>query len=322
MLAVSTTCLSILAKLTNREIDRLFDADVVGHELGPEVPADSLDALADAIRRGKRTIVSLRAPCPGPRVSAEPDRLAPPARLSSLDASERQEAIERARNTLELSAKLEARHVILDGGVNSATFDVEQIEQLIARREWAADGGRIFREHFAERRAKFAPAHLDALRFALEPLLELAESLEIQLALLNPGSPERIPNHEEFIQIAETFRGAPLGLWFDPAHASVLAELGFEDPLITQSIVEEHVVGVQLHDRHELEYGYLPGEGSVDYRAWAERLPPEIPKVLTPIPTHSGERIGRSLEYLRSLGFEGPPPKWVEPFPIIGGGSS
>ncbi|MCI0651585.1 MAG: hypothetical protein L0Z55_06865 [Planctomycetes bacterium] len=331
MISLSTSCLDSAQPLSTR-LERLFSCPVHGHELCAAGDAGEMREFARAIRRSGRSISNVVDPCPSPAAEAAAARVAGAGKepggaasaggaepeLASLDRGLSSEAIRRARETMEWAARVESGIVVLRCGATSARFPHDRFRELRRRRGASGEEAARLRRLFASERRRSAPQHLDAVFAALDELLEVAERLEISIALALPRCPAKIPSAAELETILREFHGARIGAWYRSAHASYQDRLGFGDLREQRTEIAHATLGAGVLDLTDDDRFVLAGEGELDLRSDLAFLPPAQPLVVEATPAHDVTRIAGAVALLRAHGFEGPPPEPCEPFPIIG----
>ncbi len=282
---------------------------------GPQVEAPSLlDAIAKTgltrleleYRLTARTLAALRAELRPRGLSVfsvhnytpVPPGLPPEAgggdvfNLAAIDKEERLLAVRHSVTTLELAADLEARAVVLHLG------DIPELARPGIGRE-AAKAGELTPElvGLLDLRARAAPAHLDAVCFALDRLVARAEALGLRLGLENRFHPYQVPDFAELGVILERFAGAPLGLWLDTGHALVRQSSGLEPLAAWVEAYGEGLVGCHLHDASGDADHLPPGQGDLDWDQVAALLLDAPLKVLEihPGPDAAEVREGAEL---------------------------
>lgn len=208
--------------------------------------------------------------------------------LASPDREERERAVEYTLRTMELASDQEAAAVVLHLGEVS-----EAAEKGVIRR--GADAGAMTPELAAhlEKRALYAPRHLDAVSFSLERLAERAAPLGVALGLENRYHAYQIPSLPELTILLERFAGAPLGLWYDCGHAWVQERAGIQPASDWLDALGPGLVGCHLHDAKGHDDHQAPGAGKMDWPALTRALSHAPLKVLE---VASGAEAGQMRE--------------------------
>lgn len=322
MLTLSNTFLEPERGQEEQRLERLLALSVEAFELGCRTPRRDVEHLCRELRAAGRCIRSLENYCPLPR-ELEPRGgvLSPSVNgdaipFSSLDHEERRAAIAATRSTLEWAARCEARAVVVTCGRVPIPLGFDEFLEALAAGERERGLQGELRRRFLERRAEAAPAHLDAVRSTLDGVLRAAEHLEIPVALVNRRLPEEIPTTAELEQLLDEFRGAPMGCWYDTAHAHHQERLGFASATELHELMEPRLLGLHVHDLMGLECGLPPGEGELELRTLLAGVPEHLPLVLRC--QGDDTRIARALEHLRDGGADPDDLSPLDPYlPII-----
>jgi len=266
-------CASDLRPLHAGGIDPLVraagDAGATGIHLAGGVFLGDFEAVIPAVLRAGLLAPSMALPL-APRKLAAGKRL--PA-LAAAATDERGAAIALATEGLEAGVAAGVRFAWLDFGPVSLPVARGEVAASFARRELDADAGDLAlalaaRKAFAERLA-------DACRWSVERLVRIAEARSVTLVLPVGASPWEAPSAREALALHEAFRGAPVGLAWDPGRLTAARALGLRLPDARVAAVAAAAVAARETDAVGLDAGYLPGLGERD-----EALParPELPR--------------------------------------------
>lgn len=304
MLALSTSCLDPTPGDLEGRLALLLDQDVGAVELDARIAGDEIEEAGRVLAASRRAVVCLHAPSPGvrmPRGAGTPgDRRGDdPLPLTAEDEVLRERGVQAVLDTLEWAARLEADTVIVRAGHTPIELPVDRIRALRAERTWPVGEGETILRKIERDRTATAPRCLDRLWRGLDVILESASDLGVTVALVNRSCPHEIPNVPECALILEKFAGAPLGTWFDIAHAYRQESLALEVPGATLAAFEPALRGVHAHDVRDLEGGLPPGEGEIPWRDVLGSLSPGLPVVFRPRAGLTPERIAAGIERLR-----------------------
>jgi sugar phosphate isomerase/epimerase len=265
MLAISTSFISQFVADGGRLLDIIADYGIENIELDCRVTKTQFQQIKAALKQTPIQVGSLHNFCPFPALKPN----VPPGgdyfKLAALDRSERELAVEWTTRTIEHANDLEAQRVVLHCGAvemnpdhrsvysryNAGAESDEQLEDLIAR-------------ELAQRRHHQMP-HLDAIRFSLDRLLNVALTYGVTLGLENRAHYFEIPDNEEFALLFAEFEGAPVGYWHDTGHAHTHEMLGIVSQAELLSAHGERLVGIHLHDALGLKDHLAPGSGEIDF---------------------------------------------------------
>jgi sugar phosphate isomerase/epimerase len=247
-------------------------------------------ALLGALHHAALPVAAVEAFFPGPRPLAGPA-------LAALDAGERAVAQRLCAQSIVTAAELGAPVVVVTLGGVPLGEELTDVRQAFERGEPAAAARA---RALAARRAR-GSAPLDAARQALEPLLRLAETAAVQLALPNRPGYDQLPDERELDRLLADFRGAPLGAWFDTGAAHVADVLGLAPPGAALAHFAPVALGVHLSDAAGLARGLAPGVGEVDFAALKDALPADAPRFVHCAPGAFPREVALALEAMRAL---------------------
>jgi hypothetical protein len=294
---VNVLCASDLRPVHLGGIDPLVraagDAGAAGIHLGGGIVLGGLEAVIPAILRAGLAVPSISLPLP-PRALAPRKRL--PA-LAASDPEERGAAIALATEGLDATVAAGVRWALLDFGPVTLPISRAELGASFARRELgpreagAADFllARGIRKALAERLS-------DACRWSLERLARVAESRAVTLVVPAGGSLWEVPSAREALALVETFRGAPVGLAWEPGRLSAALALGLRLPAERLAAVAAASCAAFETDAVGLEAGYLPGLGERDEALPARpELPRDAPVVVSGFPDVTDAEIARAV---------------------------
>ncbi len=200
--------------------------------------------------------------------------------LSSLDNDERQEAIRRTIETMELAVEMEITTVLLRLG------EVDTYDRSSLMTEFYEYGEREF-EAFdkkvteaTEWRKRKEAKHRDAVLRSLDALNERALKMELCIAIENRPHYYQIPNFDEVGLFFNEFYGSPMRYWHNVGHAALQEKLGLCWSHQWLETYSEHLIGVTLHDLQELEPYHPPGTGDLEWDELFTQIPSDVVKVI------------------------------------------
>ena len=223
-------------------------------------------------------IASIHSPCPAVLSS----RGAPISdlSLSSLDESERMEAVSFARRTIALAANIKAKAVVLHmGEVRMDRSLRDKLRKLYAeRRDHTKEYNRARQELLYQRVSQAAP-YLDAAKKSLRELCKCGPQNGIMLGLETRFNIHEIPNMDEMAALLDEASENLVGYWHDVGHAEVQQRLGFSLHEEWLSRFKDRMIGVHLHDILGISDHRAPGTGDMDWVRVAGYLPAGIERV-------------------------------------------
>ncbi len=219
--------------------------------------------------------------------------------LSSLDRSERNQAVRWTRKTIEHAAELGAQAVVLHCGrvemkreldVLYGFFESNQIHSIAAQT--------FIRKKIRERDA-LKEKFLESLMLSLESLCREAEKHCILLGLENRYHYDELPTLNDFESIFTKLDGAPLGYWHDSGHAHVNERLTIIPPGRLLNNYAEKLIGVHLHDAIDLEDHLAPGTGEIDFNNLKSYLKADTLKIIELKPQVPESDVIRGIRFIR-----------------------
>lgn len=279
---------------SERILDQVQAAGFSRVELEYRLDPATLAGLRAGLRQRGMSVTSVHNFCPYPPAAA--GKLEPSGdlfNLASADREERQLAVRYTAVSLETAADLEARAVVLHLGWVPG-LGAKELTREAARR------GGMTPELLAVVKARRAasPVVLDALSFALEPLLRRAGELGLVLGVENRFHVFQAPNLSETRSLLERFAGAPIGYWHDTGHAHNRELAGLNTAQTYLETLGERLVGCHLHDATGPDDHQPPGEGELNWDWLCARLLPAPIKVVELKPGPDPARVARAADHL------------------------
>ena len=249
-------------------------------------------------------ISSIHSPCP----SILSSRGIPISSLSlsSLDESERIEAVSFTKQTIDLAASVRARAVVLHMG--EVPIDLSLQDRLYKLH----DGGYAQTKEYSQakeelvyQRTSQALPYLDAARKSLQELSEYSRQKGIMLGLETRFHPHEIPNMEEMAELLNEIAESLVGYWHDVGHAEVQQQLGFSLHEEWLSRFRDRMVGIHLHDILGISDHHAPGKGNMNWEMVAKYVPPGIVKVCEIGEWNDEEQMQGVVKFLQKNGIVG-----------------
>jgi len=252
---------------------------VEGIAVGPDtVTLGELEALLPAAFQAGAPVQALAAPTPAATLPTH-------KRLPSLcadDADERAGALALVGTLAEQARTFAIGRVTLSLGFVPLAVAPAAFRRAFDRRAWREEAGFGFApspdaalgsDAFAERQGRSSRL-LDAARFSLEKLVDLADRHGLTFLLEVAGTPWEFPGPREALTLLGEFHGSPLALVWDPARLAVLHTLGLGQTPTRLAELAARAGLARFHDAVGVEVGYLPGLGVPLTGALAAIAPP------------------------------------------------
>lgn len=246
-------------------------------------------------------ISSIHAPCPN--VLSSTGNPAGALSLSSLDASERSEAVSFTRQAIDLAADVKARAVVLHMGEAPIDPRLEDRLRRLHREGQArtAEYDRAATELVRRRNALVLP-YLEAAGESLRELSKHSRQKGIILGIETRFHLHEIPNIDEAAQLLEEVPEDAAGYWHDVGHAEVQQRLGLNAHEEWLSRFQHRMVGIHLHDIVGICDHHAPGAGDIDWSMIAGYIPAGIVKVCEIGEWNEEEQVQGVVGFLHEAG--------------------
>jgi sugar phosphate isomerase/epimerase len=226
--------------------------------------------------------------------------------LSSLDESERMEAVSFTKQTIDLAASVNARAVVLHMGEVPIDLSLQdRLYKLCDEHHTQTKEYNQAKEELVYQRISQAPPYLDAARISLQELSEYSRQKGIMLGLETRFHPHEIPNMEEMAELLNEIAESLGGYWHDVGHAEVQQQLGFSLHEEWLSRFRDRMVGIHLHDILGISDHHAPGKGDMNWEMVAKYLPPGIVKVCEIGEWNDEEQMQGVVKFLQKNGIVG-----------------
>ena len=235
----------------------------------------------------------------------EPQEKENGVRLSDIDESLRDLAIELTLNTMRLASDIGAQAVILHMGEprewNWSALQ-RQLRQAIHDQAPGDDIDKI-RQQCLEARKRLPNAYLDSMLLSLDKIAPAADALGIKLGIENRYSFGQFPNFEEMGILLQEFSGSSIGYWHDCGHAANNKYCGFAPETENIDAYGDRLVGIHLHDIHDWHDHQIPGPaGDIDFAYLLPHINEKNILVMELTKTVPHDQIRNGIEYLALKG--------------------
>jgi len=249
-------------------------------------------------------ISSIHSPCPA--VLSSQGIPVSSLSLSSLDASEREEAVSFTKKTIDLAANVSARAIVLHMG--EVPIDLSLQDRL----HKLHDGGYTETEEYGQtkerlvhQRLSLAHSHVDAAKRSLQELGKYSRQKGIMLGLETRFYFNEIPNMDEMTELLDEVSENLAGYWHDAGHAEVQQQLGFSCHEEWLSRFRGRMIGIHLHDIRGICDHHAPGKGNMNWEMIAKYLPRGIVKVCEIGEWNDEEEMQGVVKFLQKKGILG-----------------
>jgi len=273
-------------------------------ELGYNLTADQAAEIKAVADQGDIDIDSVHAYCPVP-IEA-PHGYPELHLLASLDEDERVMARIMVEKTLNFTAEIGAKAIVLHAGRIFLKSLFSNINTYTLADATGAAGGNDG-EHYlkllkkaVKRRQARARRYFDGFCLSLDTILPQFEELGITLCLENLPSIEAFPDMQEMLMLKARYDTPALAYWHDIGHGQVREFFGWERHDEVVNTLLGVTRGCHIHDARPLLNDHLPpGRGAVDFDMLRGFTDDRIIKVFEPSRDVTPEDLGKSLRFVR-----------------------
>ncbi len=249
-------------------------------------------------------ISSIHSPCPAV-LSSQAIPISSLS-LSSLDASERVEAVRFAKKTIDLAANLGARAIVLHmGEVPIDPSLQDRLYKLHNRGHAQTKEYRLVKERLVHQRLSLAHSHVDTAKKSLQELSKYGRQKGIMLGLETRFHFNEIPNIDEMAELLDEVSEHLAGYWHDVGHAEVQQQLGFSLHEEWLSRFRDRMVGIHLHDIRGISDHYAPGNGNMNWEMIANYLPRSTVRVCEIGEWNDEDQMQGVVKFLQKKGILG-----------------
>jgi sugar phosphate isomerase/epimerase len=240
---------------------------------------------------------------PAPRVQAL-GKYNSSLNLASLDDEERRTGIEHTKRSIDHTAAVGARFVVVHlGGVGNDMLDSERaMRRLFDSGTRSGDEYESLRRETLERRPELAPPYLERARETLAELATYARERGVAIGLENRLHHHEIPLPEEGRALLADYPADLVGYWHDVGHAEVQARLGYVDKRAWLDALGPRTLGTHLHDVDGIGDHRAPGRGDVEWDYIAQGLPAAALRVFEINQHEPDEAVAGAIAFLRERG--------------------
>jgi sugar phosphate isomerase/epimerase len=249
-------------------------------------------------------ISSIHSPCP----TVLSSRGIPIANLSlsSLDESERMEAVSFNKKTIDLASNVCAKAIVLHMGEVPIDLSLQdRLYKLYDENHAQTKEYSQAKEELIYQRISQVPPYLEAVRKSLQELSEYSRQKGIILGLETRFYLHEIPNMDEMAELLNEVPGSPVGYWHDVGHAEVQQRLGFSLHEEWLSRFKHRMIGIHLHDVLGISDHRAPGKGAVNWEMVAKYLPQGVVKVCEIGEWNDEEQMQGVVSFIREEGIVG-----------------
>lgn len=266
-----------------------------------EANASVSPQMLSELLKTKVSISSIHSPCPA--TSSSRGTPISSLSLSSLNESDRMEAVSFTKRTIDLASSVKARAIILHMG--EVPVDLSLQDRLYELHEGGYAQSKEYnqvKEELIYQRNFQALHYLDIAKKSLQDISEYSQQKGIILGLETRFHFHEIPNINEMAELLGNVSGNLVGYWHDVGHAEVQQQLGFGLHEEWLSRFRDRMVGIHLHDVLGISDHHAPGKGDINWEMLVKYLPLKIVKVCEIGEWNNEEQIQGVVEFLQNRG--------------------
>ena len=298
MLALSTSWLSDETETVAEMLAAFQNLGIKEIELSYRISEAMFQQIKKPLQHSGLNVVSVHNYFPIPSVRADRKGSGDLFLLSSLDNTERQDAIHYTTKTIEYAARLGAVAVVLHCGLVEMNHEMQSLYQYVNANRVDSEEAQIFIHKKLKERDRRKPGHMDSLLASLDHLVPVAEKQGVLLGLENRYHYHELPGLDDFEIIFDKFRGAAIGYWHDTGHAHANETLGLIPKNALLKNYADPLIGVHLHDAVGLDDHLPPGTGEIDFTALKPFLKAKTLKVMEIKPGIPTPDVFYGVQYL------------------------
>ncbi len=299
-LVLSTSCYG--PRLRSIE-DQAFSAVAMGFrrlELGLSATPPELRGWADARRE---TGIEMSCVVVGSLKPKTPSMTG--SMLGSLDADQREMALNSSRRHVQLAQSLGAPVAILRGcAVEASKREREAAKLLEEHATTHVDDLDIVKERtrdFVHRLQARSQRQVEHFCRSVHTLR--TEFPETSFAIAPGNDLDDLFGFEAVQWILDDLAAHKVGYWHDTARIHRRGKLGIPDQGAWLETFSGRALGVHLRDATDTDFGLPPSLGEVDFKLVSEYLPKDCARVVDVDPTHGRPEVLASVQFLLGLGF-------------------
>ena len=269
-------------------------------ELSHGIRLGLLEGILTAVDAGEIRISTLHNFCPLPLGVNKP---APNLfQFSAEDRRERDSAWKHTLKTLETTARVEARLVVLHLGSIPMPDYTDRLKELVARGEKDSPKYDRLCTELLERREELKEQPFARVAEMLERVAAEAARLGLQLGVENREALEELPLDDDFFLFFRQFTSPTIGYWHDTGHAQIKENLGFLHHAMHLESLAPRLLGFHVHDvAFPAQDHHPPGAGTVDFAALKPFVQRDHIKVIELHPATPVEDLRRGVEHIKSI---------------------
>lgn len=242
-------------------------------ELNYNVTREMLATIEPMIERGEIGVSSVHNTFPH---VPDPDYGTDSVLLGFEEEDKRQRAIELLVRSAKYAHRYGAQAVVVHPGeVPMAHETIKELERLYNESGRDSEMYRTKWREMMERRQAESGRYVDQICRSLEEASDriAAKGYKVGFGIETRSRPNQIPSLQEAKTIIGRLKGAPVYLWYDIGHATMMERLGLYDNDKEMDGLMDSILGVHIHETIGLSDHWCPYVHSKDMHAFDRFLP-------------------------------------------------
>jgi sugar phosphate isomerase/epimerase len=238
------------------------------------IPSQTLDKIVHS----SIPVSSLHSPCPHSISST-----GVPVKelsLSSIQETERREAVHYAKKTIETASTTGAEAIVIHLGEIPLDISLQdKMYQMCEKGNVNSTEYKHIRDLLIIARVSNATQYVNAAERSLKELSKYGIQHNVLVGIETRYHFHEIPDINEMERFLHEVKDNTVGYWHDTGHAEIQQKLGLTSHKEWLSRFKDRVIGTHIHDVVGIADHYCPGMGTVEWDMVAGLLPQQIIKV-------------------------------------------
>jgi len=277
-----------------------FDKIELSHNLSPNL----LTKFYKYQKRNKQRIMKGKLPrlhisgvhnyCPAPVWASGDEPLG--CEFTSTDQSQREQAIQLTKKSIDIAADLGGIYVVLPLGHAPIKDYSTQLINLVNEGKLYSKSYIALKLKMIQERNRSDSNFIDLVKRSLDELIPYAQKKEIRLGIESRSRYEQVPNEREMETLLEEYDTPTVGYWHDFGHVQLKENLGLLNHRQWLEKMLPRMIGCHLHDLiWPAEDHSVPFHGDIDFDNLIPLLPKNIPIVWEINPRRKANDIKAAL---------------------------
>ncbi len=248
---VFSTCWNSYRHTDGEEmIDEILTLGFDTVELSHGIKLSLLPGIMKAVEAGKVRVAGVHNYFPAPidEMGDSPDNRPFTAEMPLV----REKAIELTKKSIERSAELGGKYVVLHMGVVEPLVkraDSTKLQHMAAEGKIGTEEYARIKGEFVRRRNQLAPVYFNRAQEALRQLAPFAAEKGVKLAVEGRSHYEQMPNEDEMLALMDEFKENPMvGYWHDFGHIHRKHHLLLLNHEQFIRDIKAHLIGAHVND--------------------------------------------------------------------------